>query len=167
MTKAVLDSLERALEAAYRGDRWHALLGNLESVTADEWGATPARHSIEVFGTDPELSIADIVCHVAAAKFMWGHHAFGEGTKTWGDFHPGSADRDGIIAWLDEGHRAFVAGVHALADDSELAVDRRTHWGRPLPTERIIQIVINHDLYHAGEINRQRGLIRGAEGWAT
>jgi hypothetical protein len=29
----------------------------------------------------------------------------------------------------------------------------------------MIGIVINHDLYHAGEINRQRDMIRGAEGW--
>jgi len=25
--------------------------------------------------------------------------------------------------------------------------------------------VINHDLYHSGETNRQRALIRGADGW--
>jgi hypothetical protein len=30
---------------------------------------------------------------------------------------------------------------------------------------QLLTIMISHDLYHSGEINRQRSLIRGAEGW--
>jgi hypothetical protein len=29
----------------------------------------------------------------------------------------------------------------------------------------LIALITNHDLYHAGEINRQRALLRGAKGW--
>jgi hypothetical protein len=29
----------------------------------------------------------------------------------------------------------------------------------------LIALITNHDLYHAGEINRQRSLLRGAQGW--
>jgi hypothetical protein len=29
----------------------------------------------------------------------------------------------------------------------------------------LIAMIGNHDLYHSGEVNRQRALIRGANGW--
>ena len=70
-----------------------------------------------------------------------------------------------MLAWLDEGHAVFAAGLAALEDDAELAVKRPAPWGAPLRRELMIGIVINHDLYHAGEINRQGDMIRGAEGW--
>jgi uncharacterized damage-inducible protein DinB len=35
----------------------------------------------------------------------------------------------------------------------------------PMPVREFVTIMINHDLYHSGEINRQRALIRGSDGW--
>lgn len=154
-----------ALEAAYRADRFHALLENLKDVRDDEWDARPANHSVDVFGTSPELSIADIIRHAGAAKLMWGNHAFGDASLDWPEATPPSTERDAILRWLDAAHEGFVTAVAALDDDSELEVDRRAHWGRPLLTKHIVSIVINHDLYHSGEINRQRALLRGADGW--
>lgn len=165
MGRAGIDVMVAALEAAYRGDRFHSLLGNLGDVTDEEWGTQPAEYSAEVFGTQPELSIADLVRHVAGAKLMWTNHAFGDGSLTWGEVRAPSDDRAGVMAWLDEAHSAFAGAVAELGDDSELAAERTAHWGRPLATQSIVSIVINHDLYHSGEINRQRSLIRGASGW--
>jgi uncharacterized damage-inducible protein DinB len=53
----------------------------------------------------------------------------------------------------------------ALSDDAELSAMRAAPWGMPMRLDQLLGIVINHDLYHAGEINRQRALMRGAEGW--
>ncbi len=165
MSRAALDTMLQALDAAYRADRFHSLLGNLSDVRDDEWDVRPANHSVEVFGTSPELSIADIIRHVGAAKLMWDNHAFGDASLTWPDAQPPAPERESILEWLDAAHEGFVAAVTALADDSELEADRRAHWGRPLATRHIISMVINHDLYHSGEVNRQRALIRGADGW--
>lgn len=70
-----------------------------------------------------------------------------------------------MLAWLGEGHATFQSALATLRDDAELTVERPAPSGTLTPTARVIEIVINHDLYHAGEINRQRTLLRGAEGW--
>ncbi len=166
MSRAALDALIRSLEAAYRGDRFSALRVNLEDIRPGEWQARPTSHSEEVFGTDPELSIAQIVAHVGAGKRMYANHGFGDRTLQWGPpAGPPSWDMAPMLEWLDEGHRRFVACIDALGDDTELEVERYAPWGRLIPTEHIITIVRDHDLYHAGEVNRQRSLMRGAEGW--
>ncbi|MBT5774109.1 MAG: DinB family protein [Dehalococcoidia bacterium] len=165
MSRAALDTMLQALDAAYRTDRYQGLLGNLSDVRDDEWDTRPANHSADVFGTVPELSIADIVRHVAAAKLMYANHAFGDASLDWPSTAPPSADRAEIMSWLDAAHTAFVDTVAALDNDAELDVERPIHTGRLLPTKHLLTIIINHDLYHSGEINRQRALIRGASGW--
>ena len=165
MSRAALDLLTRALESAFRADHWHSLLANLSDVRPQEWDARPAEPRVSVFGPSPELSIADIVNHVGSAKHMYADRAFGGASAEWGDFRPPSGDKEAAIAWLEEAHHAFADAVKTLDDDSELAVERRAPWSPAVPTERLISIIINHDLYHAGEINRQRALIRGADGW--
>ena len=65
------------------------------------------------------------------------------------------------IEWLREGQRIFRDGVAALEDDSELERERGTHWGVLVPTERIIRIMIEHDIYHAGEVNHLSGAGKG------
>ncbi len=154
-----------ALENAYRGDRFHALRGNLEGLTEAEWTAIPGNHRVEVFGTDPELSIADLVLHIGGGLRMYTNHAFGDRSMKWGDSTGAPADMEGMLAWLDESHAAFVAGVEALTDDAELDALRGAPWGNMLPTRQLISYMTNHQVYHSGEINRQRSLLRGAEGW--
>ena len=166
MSRAALDALIRSLEAAYRGDRFSALRVNLEDIRPEEWHAQPADHSEEVFGEAPELSIAQIVAHVGAGKRMYADHGFGDRSLQWGPaVGPPSWDMVPMLAWLEEGHRAFVACIDVLGDDSELAVERYAPWGALLRTEAIITIIRNHDVYHSGEVNRQRSLMRGANGW--
>lgn len=149
MARTELDSLLTALDLAYRGDRFHSLVGNLEDVSDEEWAAVPGEHSVEVFGTAPHLSIADVVGHVGAGKLMWENHPFGDGSLTWEVVGPGSRDRGEVMAWLDEAHERFVGSVEALGDDAELGVERMAHWRQPLETRRIITVVVNHDLYHS------------------
>ena len=165
MTRIAIDLLARRLDAAYRSDPFHAFRKNVESVRPDEWDVRPARWTVEEFGTQPELSICDLVRHVGGAKYMYADRAFGEARLEWDHIALPSQDMEAMLAWLDEGHRQLADGLSALTDDAELAAERPAPWRLPMRREQLIGIVINHDLYHAGEINRQRALLRGAEGW--
>jgi len=162
--RVAIDLLSNALEGAYRADRWHALLRNLEPVTREEWDVRPARYKVEVFGKEPELSIGDLVAHVGTAKRMYANRAFGDGAAAWDQLAPTSRDRGTMLAWLEEGHAALRNGLAGLRDDTDLLVERIAHWGEPIPVQRFVSIMINHDLYHSGEINRQISLLRGATG---
>lgn len=170
MARAAIEMLLRAMQWAYADDPFHALRRNLESVTDAEWDVRPASWSVDEFGTDPELSICDIVLHVAAAKRMYANRVFGDGLMEWEQIAiPEARDMASVLAWLDDGYRQLVDGLTALPDDAELATERTFPYRRGLilvPREQLLRIIINHDLYHSGEINRQRALIRGAEGWA-
>lgn len=41
------------------------------------------------------------------------------------------------------------------------------NWGGELPTRRIIEIMIAHDFYHAGEINHLRALLQDDDRWPS
>jgi hypothetical protein len=166
MARTAIETLSRMLGAAYRNDPFHALRRNLDSVLPEEWDVRPPdavtppkEQATDVF------AIAEIVLHVAGAKFVYANHAFGDASYNWGDVPPPAArDRDGLLAWLEEGHTEFAGGLAALTDDAQLEVKRPWPGGLELPVSFMVATIINHDLYHAGEINRQRALLRHS-GW--
>ncbi|HEY8173412.1 MAG TPA: DinB family protein [Dehalococcoidia bacterium] len=165
MTQIAIDMWTRRLDAAYRSDPFHALRKNVESVRADEWDVPPAEWSVDEFGTQPELSICDLVLHVGGAKYMYADRAFGDASLEWASIKLPSRDVVSMLAWLDEGHKRLADGLAALTNDAELEEERPAPWRLPLRRDALLGIVINHDLYHSGEINRQRALLRGASGW--
>jgi hypothetical protein len=167
MTRTAIDALLRQMNAAYRVDPFHAFRKNLDSVRPDEWDVRPSGWSVDEFGSQPELSIRDLVVHVAGPKYMYADRAFGDATLEWEDIRPPARDTEPLLAWLDEGHRRLVDGLTALEDDAELAVECKTPWRAPAIVRRdqLVIVVINHDVYHSGEINRQRALLRGTQGW--
>jgi hypothetical protein len=128
----------------------------------DEWTALPSGAG---------RSIADILEHVGWCKWMYEDYAFGSADMR-GDQPPlvpaaGARSRppQELMAWLVAGQQRWFASVRALADDAELEKERLTNWGEMLPTRVIIRIMIAHDLYHAGEINHIRALLRGSDKW--
>ena len=48
--------------------------------------------------------------------------------------------------------------------DDELPGEREGYWSQPKPLQVTIVIMIQHDLYHAGEINQLLAIRRG-EAW--
>jgi hypothetical protein len=140
------------LDEAFQGTRWHSLLRNLETVAPDDWTwvAPGGRRSIR-----------DVVAHVGGCKYMYDNQAFGDGRFTWDD--PPIAGGDALatipsaIEWLREGHERLHRSIAAL-DDDELPRLRGHHSGTPRETRWIIKTMIEHDLYHAGEINVIRAL---------
>lgn len=166
MTRIAIELLIRRMDAAYRDDPFHALRRNLESVRPEEWGVQPATWSVDEFGTQPELSICDLALHVGGAKFMYANRAFGDASLEWTDIAvPPTRDMASVLAWLEEGYHMLADGLAALGDDAELAAERPAPWRLPMRREQLLGIIINHDLYHSGEINRQRALLCGADGW--
>jgi len=69
-----------------------------------------------------------------------------------------------MIDWLREGH-AYLRGYVENLDDGELTVKRKWHPGPMMETRWLVSTMIEHDLYHAGEINHIRALVQGNDAW--
>jgi hypothetical protein len=149
------------LDEAFEGTDWHSLIGNLRPVTNEDWLWIPPGGS---------RSIRDIVQHVGGSKFMYHDHAFGDATLAWDDplvdGGEALASSTSAIEWLRAGQERLRRSIAALTDDSELLRPRLTNWGEWKETRWIIVVMIQHDLYHAGEINHLRSLCQGTDRWA-
>jgi uncharacterized damage-inducible protein DinB len=158
-TPAVLQLLYLLDEAFDGTTEWHSLLGNLRSVTPEDWLWVPP---------GGERSIRDIVGHVGGCKLMYYDYAFGAGTHTWDDpLVKGDeplATIDSAVAWLREVQERLRSTIARL-DDDELLRPRKTNWGETAETRWIIAVMIQHDLYHAGEINHLRSLRQRSDRW--
>ena len=155
MTKHAVDELLSLLDAAFDGEDWHALLRNLRAVPAEAWEWVPP---------GGKRSVRDLAQHVGACKYMYENSAFGDRTLTWDDplvLGDGAlTDAASAIAWLREGQARLRGSVAAL-DDAELGRPRRAYWDRVKETRWGIAVMIQHDLYHCGEINHVRALFQG------
>jgi hypothetical protein len=165
MGRVAIDVIRTMLEQAYRTDPFSALRKNLASVKPEEWDVRPAEWSVDEFGTQPELSICDIALHTGA-KYMYADRAFGDASLEWDTIKPPpSRSMEDVLAWLDGAQQLMLDGLDALEDDAQLEDQRQAPWRTPMKRRSLIAMISNHDLYHAGEVNRQRALIRGANGW--
>jgi DinB superfamily len=100
---------------------------------------------------------------------MYEDHAFGAGALFWDQpavLGRGRLDtvQDGI-AWLRETHASLRSSVAGLSD-ADLRLPRRANWGELKETRWLLSVLIQHDAYHAGEINHLRSLRRAADAWA-
>ena len=156
-----LKSLVDLVIAAFDGDPHQSLSANLRRLKEDDWTAIP---------NGGQRTISDILEHVGWAKWMYEDYAFGSATLR-GDLPPvaapeGGRSREELLAWVRAGHERWLASLRNLPDDAALLEQRLTNWGQRLPTRTIIQIMIGHDFYHAGEINHLRSLLDGDDRWA-
>jgi uncharacterized damage-inducible protein DinB len=138
-----------------------SLMGNLASVDESMWRARP-KGSVR--------TIESIALHVGNCKVMYADHAFGSRALTWesSEVQPwpdGEAPREETLAWLGETHRALMAHVATLSDD-DLLVPRYANWGELRETRWLLSMLLQHDTYHAGEINRIRSVLAGEDRWA-
>ncbi len=159
MTTQVIEEYVYLLDDAFAGPDWHSLLSNLNTVAPDDWAWVPPGGA---------RSIRAIVRHVGRVKLMAYDQAFGGGTLTWDDAggDEETSDIRTAIAWLRMGHARLRGGIAALTDDAELLRPRRANWGELKETRWLIMVsMIQHDLYHAGEINHLRALHQGADRW--
>src|SRR5215469_4893229 len=159
MAAPAVSQLLYLLDEGFQGTEWHSLLSNLKSLTSEDWLWVPPLG---------QRSIRDITGHVGGCKFMYHNHAFGDAQLTWDDPLVDGCDALSTIAlaigWLREGHARLRQSIAAL-DDAELLRPRMTNWGELKETRWIIAMMIQHDLYHAGEINHIRSLRHQHDRW--
>jgi hypothetical protein len=165
MARAALDQTLYFMDAAFAGDDWHSVLSNLKDVKREDWLWLPPG------GARP---IGEMVSHLAACKNMYGDHAFGSATLRWDQpladqkmlKDTSDASVAALMRFLTDAHARLRAQVDALGDDAELMKSRRTNWGDMAETRWIVKATIEHDLYHAGEMNRLRALHQSNDSWA-
>ena len=161
MTREAIESYLYLMDAGFDGPDWSSLISNLNTVTPEDWEWVPPGSA---------RSIRDIVRHVGGVKVMAYDQAFGGATLTVDDAQvdgdEATVDVTTAIAWLRRCQERLHSGVAALADDAELLQPRRTNWGELRETRWVIVVtMIQHDLYHAGEINHIRALHQGNDEW--
>jgi uncharacterized damage-inducible protein DinB len=135
-----------------------ALLINLGSVSEDMWH----RRLPGCVRT-----IASIALHVGGCKVMYADHAFGTRALTWespevGPWTPQTAPLAETLSWLRSVHERLMAHVLAL-DDADLVRPRFANWGELPGTRWLLSMRLQHDTYHAGEINHLRSPLSGED----
>lgn len=156
------------LDEAFRGkgivasNETQSMLGNLATVDSLSWRAVPPT------GTG---TIESVVLHVGGCKVMYDEHAFGEQRLSWSDpslipWAEGEAPREEAILWLSDAHEHLMQHVRALGDD-DLARPRRANWGENRETRWLLSTLVQHDAYHAGEINHFRALVMSDDAWKS
>lgn len=155
-----IDELLLLMDRAF-AESEHSLMKNLGSVHEESWERIP---------DGGKRSIRNIVAHVGMFKFMYANHGFDTGDLDYGE-PPATpaperlASVEAATEYLREGHEYLTGLIRELGDDSELEALRKAHWGGLVPTRHIIVTMIEHDLYHAGEVNRARALLQDDDGW--
>jgi hypothetical protein len=114
-------------------------------------------------------TIAEIALHVGSSKVMYTDYAFGERSLTWESvevepWSPELAPMSETIEWLREVHGSLMRRVRSL-DDADLARPRMANWGEEKETRWLLSTLLQHDVYHAGEINRTRSILSGEDRW--
>ena len=160
MARPKIELLLQLMERAFSGNE-HALLDNLDTVEAESWTEVPE---------GGKRSIREITLHVGLFKYMYANHGFMGGDLDYsGEPATPAPERlatvGSAVEWLHEAHDYLVRCVNELSDDIELEVPRKAHWGGLVPTFHIIVTMLEHDLYHAGEINRTRALLQNDDAW--
>lgn len=146
-------------EEGFGQDHWHSLLWNLNSVRADQWDMQPARCG---------RTIREIVIHIGQSWLLTSSRSFRSEDRNWEDatvngVSPGGS-RDELISWLRKAHRELRNDIASLTD-ADLGVIRPAPWGDKYETRRLIELQIQHTLYHSGEINHLRALLQGNDDW--
>jgi uncharacterized damage-inducible protein DinB len=143
-------------------DSDHSLLDNVLSLKVEDWTTRPP---------GSKRSILAIFGHAVSTKYLYWNHAFGDGSVGWTDpvlnpMTPGSTfSAELMLEWARRVHEHFREAV-SLLDDSDLSEMRYASiWDQRSETRWFISSVIEHDLYHAGEINHLRALIQQNDDW--
>lgn len=154
------DLLTYLMDHAFDGGEFHSLMGNLSAVDASLWNARL-----------PESlrTIAEIALHVGSSKVMYTDYAFGSGSLTWESsevepWPPDDPPMPAVLEWLRTVQAELMAHVRSLSDE-ELVRPRMANWGEEKETRWLLSTLLQHDVYHAGEINRMRSILAGEDRW--
>lgn len=159
MSRVVVDQLLSMLDQSFERspdagptDGWHSLMANLESVGDEDWEWLPA---------DGKRTIGHLAIHCGFAMRMYADRGFGDATLEMADAvftrTGGEPSKAAVLPWLREAHGILRDSLVA-SDDESLGHMRVTHWGERKTRRWFIVTMIEHNIYHAGEINHLRAL---------
>lgn len=157
-----MELLQRSFEPV-AGDEWsreHSLLGNLATVRETEFDRLPG-HGVR--------TVRDIAHHVGGSYRVYANQGWGDGALHYD--RPGllpspQASQGSLELWLRSAFTEFIAALGSVTDDADLAALRQLPWGDRRPAGDIARAMLQHTLYHAGEINHLRALLQGDDHWA-
>ena len=146
-------------EQGFGWDHWHSIRWNLHNVKTEEWTQLPEGGG---------RTIRELFIHLGVTFVMYENHAFGDETRSWNDASidgvlPGNTP-ESAMAWIQLAHHRLRESIAQLADD-DLNTPRKAPWGDRYETRRLIELQIQHTLYHVGEINHIRALLQGNDDW--
>lgn len=158
MSRSEVDILLDMLDSAYQRpipadwtDGWHSVLSNLQHVRDEDWSWRPP---------DGKRSIGRIVAHIAGVLPMYTDHGFGSGVMQWSDAVPlrgRETTRAEFMQWLGSNYQALRDALSACNDDR--LNEPRKYWDPGTKPRRwFVTTMIDHILYHSGEINHIRAL---------
>lgn len=140
---------------AFAKSPWHSVLGALKGVDENTFFHVPPHHSGFPWMNG---SICDIVFHIAGDKLVQMSAAFENGTTTWDNLPLKKTSMQQMIAELHAAHARLAA---KLASETDLSLTNKiTSWGgKSMSAENLYLMLIEHDLYHAGQIRYARNLL--------
>jgi uncharacterized damage-inducible protein DinB len=156
-TQTTLDRIGSQLHHTYRGPSWHGptLMELLKDVTAEEAAQTPL----------PNVhSIWEMVLHAAAWKRAVQQRLEGQQVSL-----QGAADWPPVVdtsyrAWadalavLDAAHASLESRLRHMADSD---LDRMAP-GQDVTLYQTVHGIMEHDVYHAGQIALLKKVLRGS-----
>ena len=154
------DLLAYLMDHAFESGEFHSLMGNLSSVDAKMWNAR-LPESLRTIG--------EIAMHVGSSKVMYTDYAFASGSLTWESsevepWPPDDSPMTEVLDWLRDVHATLMGHVRDLSD-VDLGQPRMANWGEEKETRWLLSTLLQHDVYHAGEINRMRSVLAGEDRW--
>jgi len=157
-SRVVVSSLLEQLDEAYDRQSWHGtnLRGSLRGLSADHalWRPVPDRHNVW-----------EIVIHAAYWKYAAWRRLTGEKRgafphkgSNWipSPISPTDAEWRDAVALLGDFHRMLREAIARLSD----ADLRRRAPGGKETIGRLVRGIAAHDLYHAGQIQLLKRLLR-------
>ncbi|GIV02847.1 MAG: hypothetical protein KatS3mg015_1677 [Fimbriimonadales bacterium] len=156
----IIELLLQLQDRAFRSSPWHSLLGSLTGISEEVFNSTPRR-----FSGFPWMdgSIRSIVYHVTGDKLVQFSQAFGDGSVTWDSLSIAKSDLTTMLRELEAAHEPLVRTLRSLTQD-DLSRKVRTWGGKKMTTLQFFLMLIEHDLYHAGQIRTMRNLLEEPRG---
>ena len=143
---------------------YEQMMAHFEEITLEEALFVPQGGYRSVIGT---------LKHAAGWSHVYYSYAFEAEPRHWaGTSWPfGLQDRiikseaylNAVIEWFKEAHEKWIAALQKI-EDGETEVLHKLHWGEEAPLFKIVTIIAQHHVYHAGELNQLLSICRG-EAW--
>ncbi len=162
--QVIVKHLKKRLEAAYQGSRWHSLQSALKDITPEEAEWKPPAYKGFPW---MQGSIVEIVFHVGGDSLYQLDHALGERRLTWEEleerFQAEGGDLQAALKLAEEGYQALQRALDPLTDeDLQRTYPTPESQGKRQRTlEEFFEMMIEHHLYHAGQIVYARCLYQG------